>query len=254
MNNQKSTGKIFEILELFIEVQRDSLRLSEIAALSGLKTSTANRIASTLVDLGYLSQPQKRGKYKIGKKFMYFASLLGKLDTLKDLIRPYLKKLNDATGETVDLVNFYNNKLYFVENYFSRHSFNIVTDPIMVTPLHCSSAGKILLASFSDSELEKYFSNQEIKKYTPNTITDLNELKKHLAVVRQENIAFDDEELYTGVRSLASGIKDNQGVTFSCIAIIGPNVRLTRSKMKEMSEVVSQYTSEISREIGYKDA
>ena len=252
MENMKSLKKVFEILELYIEVPRENLSLSEMAKLTGLKISTVNRIASTLVDLGYLAQQKKRGKYSIGRNLIYFAGLLEKQNTFKSLIKPYMNRLNEETGETVFLVNYDNDKLYFVDNIYSRSSFNILADPTFITPLYCSSVGKVFLAEYSESELEEYIANKELKKFTSNTITDIGKLKKNLAEARKNGFAFDDEELISGVRSVASGIKDSSGKTFCCVGISGPNVRMTQSKVSEIAIILKGYTDEISREIGYK--
>jgi len=254
MNKTKSLVKAFEVLELFLEVERDDLRLADIAKLSGLKMSTANRIAATLVDLGYLSQSGKRGKYSIGKKLTFFDSILSKKNTFKDLVRPYLIKLNESTGETVVLVNFDGKRVFFVENIISKHALNIRPDWSTTTPLYCTGVGKIFLADMTEPELEAYFKNTDIKSYTPNTITDLNLLKRHLMMVAQEGVAYDDEEFLPGVRNIASGVKDNEGKTFCCIGILGPTVRLTRAKMIDITVDLKRYTSEISKEIGFKNS
>jgi len=250
MDKMKSLRKAFEILELFLEVKSEELRLAEIAKLSGLNISTANRIASVLVELGYLGQTEKRGKYSIGKKFLYFDRILSKKNTFIDLVRPYLLRLNESTGETVNLVNFDGKRVYYIETIMSKHALNIRPDTIAITPLYCTGVGKIFLAAMTEPELNEYFKNADIKAYTPNTITDIDLLKEHLKRVAREGVAYDDEELMPGVRNIAAGIKDSQGKTFSCIGLLGPAIRLTRPKMEEIAAELKQYTSIITSEIG----
>ena len=92
-----------------------------------------------------------------------------------------------------------------------------------------------------------------MKKYTPNTITDLNEIKKHLLTVAREGVAYDDEEHITGVRNVTAGIKDSTGKVVSCVGVLGPSVRLNRSKIKEILPYVKGCAMQISRGLGYRD-
>ena len=82
-------------------------------------------------------------------------------------------------------------------------------------------------------------------------ITSLAELKKHLLAVRQEGVAYDDEEQYVGVRNVAAVLKDNTGTVVGAIGVISPSVRLSRERMKEIAPDVRDCAGEISRAMGY---
>ena len=71
--------------------------------------------------------------------------------------------------------------------------------------MNATSLGKIFLADLTEKELETYFKNKSMKRCTPNTITDINTIRTHLINIRQEGIAFDDEEWGLGIRSVAAG-------------------------------------------------
>ena len=115
------------------------------------------------------------------------------------------------------------------------------------------SAGKIFLAQMTDKELDEYVKKNKLYPWTPNSITDLNILKKHLKKVSEEGVAYDNEEHYLGIRSVSAGIKDTNGKITFCMAVLGPSVRLTREKLVEIMPDVKYYAMEISERIGFID-
>ena len=77
-------------------------------------------------------------------------------------------------------------------------------------------------------------------------------LKDQLHIVRQEGVAFDYEERTLNVHSVAAAIKGADGHVLGAIAVVGPKIRLTRARMKELAPIVKKYALNISREMGYR--
>jgi DNA-binding IclR family transcriptional regulator len=119
--------------------------------------------------------------------------------------------------------------------------------------LYCTGVGKIFLATLTTQKLEKYFQSNKIKAFTPNTITRLDQLRKHLMKVAREGVAYDNEEWYLGVRTVAAGIRDSEEKLVGCIDVTGPTVRLTPEMQKEMAPYVKQYAMKISIDLGYRE-
>ena len=62
------------------------------------------------------------------------------------------------------------------------------------TPLHATSSGKVLLAHAGRDEQERLI-RPPLERYTPNTITDAEGLRRELADVRERGYAFTSEPL-----------------------------------------------------------
>ena len=77
-------------------------------------------------------------------------------------------------------------------------------------------------------------------------------MKKQLLIVRQEEVAEDDEEMEVGVRCVASSVKDCDGNVVAAISVSGPSARLSGSKVAELRMLVRNYGLEISQAMGYK--
>jgi IclR family KDG regulon transcriptional repressor len=253
----KSLTKALDILDLFLDNQGE-MALSGIAKLSGLNKTTVSRIVSTLVKHGYLKQREKRGKYSLGTIYLSFSGVVKSKLQLRSIVIPYLTKLSQQTHESVIIAYGNGSEEVFTETFQDTSQSNsesmlrIVPMEGTRMPLHSPSTGKILLAYMSDEELERYFSNKPLKRYTPNTIMNINDMRNHLIIVKQEGVAFDDEEFALGIRGVAAGLRDSNDKIVGSIAVVAPSVRLTRAKMRELAPDVKSCAEEISGELGFR--
>jgi DNA-binding IclR family transcriptional regulator len=94
-------------------------------------------------------------------------------------------------------------------------------------PLHCTSAGKALLA-VGLAEIPA-----SLPRRTPRTITERAALERHLAEVRDAGYAYDDEENDTYTRCISAPVFGPGGAPIGCIGIDAPSVRLTRERTPE---------------------
>jgi DNA-binding IclR family transcriptional regulator len=171
------------------------------------------------------------------------------------LALPHLLKLSQQVHETVIIAYGNGTQDVFTETFHdSTLSSNILRIGInegTQLPLYTNPLGKILLADMNDGELQEYLNKNVLKNFTPNTITNPNLLKNHLLKVRQEGIAFDEEEHEIGLSGIGAGIQDAEGKIQGAIAVIGPSARLTRARIQELIPEVKSYALRISRELGF---
>jgi len=251
----KSLIKALNILELFWDHQEE-MSLADIAEASGLNKTTVYRIVSTLLKRGYLKQRGERGKYSLGTVFLEFSGIVKRRTIIRDVSFPYLIELSRLVKESVLLAVWNGREGVFTETFHETSHANgplkVIPDEGITIPLHCTSAGKIILADMSEKDLDSYIESKQLKSYTPNTMVDINCLKDHLMIVRREGIAYDDEEYFLGVRGVASGLRNDEGEIAGAISVIGPSVRLTHAISRAMAMIVRSYALRISRELGYQ--
>jgi DNA-binding IclR family transcriptional regulator len=247
----KTLNRALAILEVFLQVEEDGIRLSELARLSGLNKATANRIVSDLVKQGYLYQPKPRGKYHLGTKFLRFHQLIMQKSKLEQVAPPYLTKLAESVGDCV-LMSVLDDEQTLVTNVVdSDHVLRIALEVGVRIPLYCTGQGKALLAGMTEAELDQYISKVALERLTDNTITSPSELKLHLKTVVEEGVAYDDEDRFIGIRNVAVGIRNAAGKVFAAVGVIGPSVWMTRERMREIAPQVKECAAEISRALGY---
>jgi len=249
----KSMNKTLRILEIFLESPEKEISLSELTSLSGFKKTTVKHITDVLVDQGYLSQVEKKGKYSVGLQLIHWGNIIKFKIDIRDIAMPHLIKLSKTTNELVSLVNWDGKNDYLAEEIEANHFLRTVMDPSNLIPRYCSGIGKLFLAQMTEKDLISYFNSEDIKAYTPNTITDFDLLKSHLKIVAKENIAYSDEEYSLGSRNVAAGIRNAAGGLVAAVAVTAPSVRLTRTRMVELAPDVKRCAMEISLALGYRD-
>jgi DNA-binding IclR family transcriptional regulator len=242
--------KASTILDLFLD-NAESLTLEELSSLSGFNKPTTRRIALGLVECGFLIQRTKRGKYSLGMHFLDFSGKIKKNNSEIEIANPHLAKLSQIVNETVSMALWDGVKAALCQSFHADQTLKVVPDEGTRLGMHYSAIGKAISAELTEEELAHIFP-RGLDRCTPNTITDFNELRRHLAIVRQEGVAFDDEEYYQGVRGIGAAIKRAGGSVVGAIGILGPSVRLTRAKLHELVPIIKSCAGDISRELGYR--
>ena len=247
----KLIQKTFKILELFLDYG-DELALEDISRLSGINKPTARRIALTLVECGYLRQPVKRGKYSLGLKFLDFSGTIKMYNNIIRVAAPHLFELRQKVNESVTMAIWDGTKTALCQSVLADHPLKVVPDEGSRLVLHCTSVGKAIIAGLPEVEWPKYL-DLPLRRYTPNTITEYQEFKKHMDHVRREGVAYDDEEYSLGIRGIGAVFKNDAGIVVGGISVVGPTVRATRAKLREYVPHVKQCVGDISEELGYQD-
>ena len=88
-------------------------------------------------------------------------------------------------------------------------------------------------------------------QFTTHTITDETRFQQQLDQIRQDNYAFDDEELTLGVRGLAVPIRNREGRSVATIGLSGPTVRLTAAHIPTFVALLQKTAANISAELGF---
>jgi IclR family transcriptional regulator, KDG regulon repressor len=248
----KTVKKVLDILEAFEKPQIE-LGVTELVELSGMNTSTVYRICSELVQRGYLARVENRGKYRLGQHFVKFFDSLSELNNLKDIALVYMQKLSKDINESVTMSVLVGSEISDIVCVTTSHKLQLLPKLGETLPLHCTSAGKIFLSQMDSDSLDRIIRIKGLPARTTNTITDLNMLNKEISVIRREGISFDDEEFELGIRSVAAQVKKKEGTVISALAVIGPSVRISLQKMRDLIPAIKGCASEISKAIGYKN-
>jgi DNA-binding IclR family transcriptional regulator len=114
-----------------------------------------------------------------------------------------------------------------------------------LTPLHCTSSGKVLLAHV-DRRV-----HPALRRFTPRTVTDPNALETELAEVRATGVARACEEYEVGLNAVAAPVRDRFGVVVAAVSVSGPSYRLTPEQMDEDVPALVAGAAEISRRMGF---
>lgn len=246
----QSLDRAFQLVEIIAEANKP-LPLKEITAESKLPKPTVYRLLTALETWGYLDQDQDKN-YRLGTKLLYLGNKVKESIDIPKLAYPYLKKLNDATKETIFLGVLDKGRSLYVAKLDSHHSVRLASGVGSRNYLHCTSLGKCLLSGIDDAGINHLVEKHGMPKRTVMTITEPSVLLETIKEVKDRGYAIDDGENEDGVRCVAAPIKNFQGEVVAAISISGPAQRITFEYIEnELLEKLLMTATDISKALGH---
>lgn len=198
----KSADRVLDIFEVLAQKARP-LSHTELAAELGIPKSSLSQLLANLVDRTYLSFDASKAAYEFGDGFKRLNERRSRIASLAELAQPLCDRITRMTGESSSL-NL--RRDFQVERVCGTNSSHPLTYSMKVgelAPMYAVSSGKALLATFSDKELEAYLATVKLEPLTKHTITSATALRKEIAEVRKQRIAWSFEEFTPGIVGVA---------------------------------------------------
>ncbi|WP_141334468.1 IclR family transcriptional regulator [Paenibacillus sp. tmac-D7] len=225
-------------------------RVIDLANELQLGKSTVSRLLSTLASEGFVTKDPETQKYRLGLRILTLNSIvIANLEVNKEA-RPILRNLVNETGEAAHIAVLENQEVVYTEQIECSHPVRILSYVGRRNPVHCTSSGKLLYAFLDRVAIVKLL-QQELKAYTPNTITDPDILKKELMEIKQAEFCYSDCEFLQDVVSFAAPIRDYTGKVIAAISLVGPKHRILKHQHATIKNKVIKAAKEISRNLGY---
>ena len=223
------------------------LGTNEIARRTGMTPSTVSRQLGTLAAGGLVERVEANGRYRLGLRIVHLANaLLARLD-VREVARPHLAALVEATGETATLSVPGDEDAITVDFVPGSHYVQPVSKLGRPSVGHATSAGKVMLA-FSGRELP----DGPLRAYTPRTITDLQVLAREIAQVRERGWAQAVGEREPDLTALAAPIRSSRGELEAIVALQGPSSRFDAAAVDAAAPLLVERAEAISRELGWR--
>jgi DNA-binding IclR family transcriptional regulator len=211
-NGIKVISKAAAILRLCKE-SNGGFSLSEIAERIAVPRSTVQRIVSALVTEGLLQTTGAARGIKLGPE-IHALSAAHRIDII-ELAHPFLKKLSEQTGETVDLAKLNGDHLIFVDQVAGSHRLRTISSVGEIFPLHNTANGKAALALLNDEEIASLLKP-----------TELRGVKHEISQIREKRIAIDNEIHSSGICAIGTAFKVATGEIYA-ISIPMPTIRFS---------------------------
>jgi DNA-binding IclR family transcriptional regulator len=212
-----------------------------LADASGLNRSTAWRILATLEHHGLVERDPDSNRYSLGFAVLKLAAAAGH-EPLVRLAHPVLRRLADATGETVNVAVARRLELVYADQVQARH----VMAPNWLghtVPLHATSTGKAFLAALPSEELDALL-RAPLERFTDTTITDPDALRGELERVRDHGYAVSHGELEPALWGVSAAARDAAGRPAAVVSVWGADARV-RERLDELGERASAAAREL---------
>ena len=218
--------KAMRVLLAFDGTQRH-LTLSEIAALTRLDLSAAQRFSYTLVALGYLRKDERTRKYELSPRLLTFTTHFLASSDLMGRANPYLQQLARQTEEAVNLTLLDGAEIVFVQRIVSRHVLDAAFLVGSRLPAYATAPGLAMLATLPGEEVDALLTKLPPVAHTRHTITGRAAIHARLREIRKRGYAHTREEYFLGDFSVAVAIPDSDGRAAGAI-----NVAIAKSRWR----------------------
>ncbi len=229
-NLPQTVGRALDILEAFTE-SNEALGITELSRRVSLNKSTTYRIVQALRARNYINQDQRTNKYCLGHRILSLASSFLNQNRLRELARTYLEELSKKTSQTIQLAILERDKVVYIDQVEGTDIFQVRLRIGDRGPLHCTAAGKSILAFLPEGEVEKIFEKSKFIPFTDKTITSMSDLRTDLKKIRRVGFSFSDQEYDKNLRAIGAPIIGMGSKVIGALALVAP---LHRIKIKEV--------------------
>jgi IclR family transcriptional regulator, acetate operon repressor len=229
MATEAGTQAIDRAAQLLVRVVESTqpLGVNELAERSGLPRSTTSRLVGALERQGLVQRLGDRGRLRPGPVLLRFASR-DSTAGLVALAEPSMRRLADASGETINLAVPGPGGVEHLAQEDTAH-FVGVTDWVgRRVPFELAANGKCFLAFGGADEL------------TP-------ELRR----VRARGYATSIDELEVGLTAMAAPVLDSGGRAIAALSISGPTARLTSDRIAQLAPLLVEEAAALAGRLGH---
>ena len=253
MRKMKETPNSIQVIERMarlldaIAAQKDSASLKTLSAETGLHPSTSFRILASLAEQGFVERTT-RGNYKLGAKLMQLGSLVSSSLDIRKVALPFMEKLRDQLGETVNLTVREDDEVVYVERSLAIRMIRVEQIIGSRAPLHVTAVGKMMLGDQGEIACRAYAKRSKLSKYTINTHHKVTPLIKDCLDSAKRGFAYDNEEAEIGVGCIGTLIRDATGNVVAGLSVSAP---IERRRDEWVAQVLAT-AEQISKQLGYR--
>lgn len=243
----QSVDRALELLEVL--AQKGEAGVTELAQAIDVHKSTASRLIHALEQRGLVQQIGERGRYRLGLGILKLAGAASAQSDAVTLARPVAQDLATQVGETVNLAVLSGNEVLYVDQVAGPKALSMRAWVGQRVPVYCTATGKVLTAWLSEKD-KQLAMPIKFNKFTDSTIILLNEFETELARVRKNGFATAIEEMESGLIAVAAPVRNAHQEVIAALVVSGPEFRITKNRIKEISVKVINAAQKISINVG----
>jgi DNA-binding IclR family transcriptional regulator len=238
----RAVERALSIFDAF-DMDNPTLTLQGIGTRIGLSKATTHRLVNSLNECGYLVRVGNH-RYALSMKFLRLAGLVRSTLTIRDIARPVMIEVAEATGETIVLNTVSGNERICIEVIETPAALMHIVKPGEHVSLLHGATGKILLAYMDEAQVEKILDQSKEGK-----AMNRKQLFTQLRKFRKQGFSHTAAERAVGVTAVSVPLFDIDGHVDNCLTLSGPSVRVD-SRVEEFTKIMTKAGATISNMMG----
>jgi len=240
-----SVDKAFRVLSAF-EQGQSRLSLADIVSITGLDKSAAQRFTYTLSALGYIRKDAHTRRYSASPKLLGLALTYLRTDELVARASYYLRELNSAISETVNLTELDGTDVIYVLRVPGRY---VMTTDVMVgsrRPAYCTATGRAILSQLPRDAVSDILSRSKRVRYTPRTKVSVRAIQAEISRAQQTGYAVCAGETDAADISIAAPVQRRPG---QVDAAVGVSVHTSRWDVRQAVSRFAPLVMQVARAV-----
>ena len=239
------------VLQAVADSETD-LPAADVARQLRLHKSTVHRLLAVLESYRLIKKGPE-GAYGLGTRLIELGECAIARLKLSEYAEPHLRTLADQTGEGAHVTILNGNELLSIAHVEGRWNLQSLTRTGLRTQIHCTAAGKALLAFLSNDLCDDLIARLPLKRNTPRTIVKAAAMKVELTRIRHLGYAIDDEEFEEGLRCVSAPIFDHRGHVVASLSLAAPVFRLRKERLNHVARLVVAAAQGLSDDLGHRN-
>lgn len=236
-------GKVRLILDA-LAASNGVVGLSELSRRTELPKATVYRLCCDLVAWGVVERAGDA--FRLGMRLFELGSQVPGRRMLRDAALPFLEDLAAATCQTVHLAVLDGLDVIYIERLPGRSTSEVPSSIAARLPVHCTATGRCLLA-FGPDALFAQVAAAGLDARTPQSITNVDELREVLVGVRDVGFAIERGEVSAGLMSVGAPVFELGNRLAGAVSVTG---RLDELDSGSIAPIVRVAAFGLSRRLG----
>ena len=244
MNSSEKTATLLKLLGRAPYVHS----VTELGEQISCSKSGTFKLLASLVKTGLAAQTPEH-KYTLGPAVYVLGRTYEDKIGLSKMVKPYLVRLRDMTGENASFSMLINGKAILIYREESQQLVRVMGNVGQERPLYAGATGKILGAYQEESVIRKRLMEEPMKAFTENTILSPEGLLNEYAKIREQGYAISDGELNSETIGIGAPIYDESGNVWAVVSIGAPKMRVDAVKMERYIFLIREIAKEMSEQM-----
>ncbi len=246
----QSIVRASDILNLFL-IDNKTMGIGEFAKALDLPKTTIQGIVNTLTALEYLERDPVTSRYRLGPMLFQLGTKYSMNMNLVSTARVWMERICFQFGIPINVGTMLSDRVTILFRVEPDNNFIAYPDAGFNIAAHTSCIGKIMLAFMEEKRRKSILKNYEFSPWTTNSIQNIEQFEIELANIRENGVAFDNEENIRGLSGIGGPLRNYTGNVFAAFVVSGDTSRINE-KRDEITKAV-RYTSElVSTQLGYE--
>jgi DNA-binding IclR family transcriptional regulator len=246
----QAVSHALDVLEQFRD-HDEELGVTELSKRLKLHKNNVFRLLATLESRGYIEQNRATENYRLGVRCLQLGRSYVEQMGLLPQAHSVLRELARQTRETAFLAVLRGGAAVAIDVAETERTVRIASPLGELFPLHCTAAGKTLLAYESEDDA-KALMGDTLSRFTDRTCVDRQALVAQLRTIASGGYVIDMGEHADDVRAVAAPVRDYTRTVIAALTVTGPASRFQAERLeKELAPLVVRAAQDLSSRLGF---